>query len=205
VSGPRAPSTWSDDTSTSALLDFYDVKGMVDALCAAFHVEPRYTPSREPYLHPGRTAEVRLGTQRLGVVGELHPALAEQLDLEGKSIVVAELDFEPLLRARQPYLMAVTPSRFPPADRDIAVIVDEDTPHAELDASIRAAGQPLLESVRLFDIYRGGPIASGRKSMAYALRYRAADRTLSDDEVVAAHARVEEAVKSQFRGEIRGR
>jgi phenylalanyl-tRNA synthetase beta chain len=205
VSGPRAPSTWSDDTSTSALLDFYDVKGMVDALCAAFHVEPRYTPSREPYLHPGRTAEVRLGTQRLGVIGELHPALADQLDLEGKSIVVAELDFEHLLRARQPYLMAVTPSRFPPADRDIAVIVDEDTPHAELEASIRAAGLPLLESVRLFDIYRGEPIASGRKSMAYTLRYRAADRTLSEDEVVAAHARVEEAVKSQFRGEVRGR
>ncbi len=205
VSGPRTAPSWSDDSSSSPPLDFYDVKGVVDALCASLHLEPRYASSREPYLHPGRTAEVRLGEQRLGVVGELHPALAEQLDLEGKPVGVAELDFEHLLRARQPYLMAVTPSRFPPADRDIAVIVDEDAPHAALEAAIRAAGQPLLESVRLFDIYRGEPIAAGRKSMAYTLRYRAPDRTLSEDEVGAAHARVEEAVRSQLRGEVRGR
>jgi phenylalanyl-tRNA synthetase beta chain len=101
--------------------------------------------------------------------------------------------------------MAVTPSRFPPADRDIAVIVDEDTPAADIESAIRVTGQPLLESVRLFDIYRGEPIAAGHKSMAYTLRYRAPDRTLSDEEVQAVHGRVEEALRSGFGGEIRGR
>ncbi len=204
--GPRASRHWSDAAAASTnALDFFDVKGAVDALCAAFHVEPRYTPTRAPYLHPGRTAEVSVSSQRLGIVGQLHPALAEQLDLEGQSVVVAELDFDGLLRARQPYLMAATPSRFPPSDRDVAVVVDEDTSHAEMEAAIREAAQPLLESVELFDIYRGEPISAGRKSLAYALRYRAADRTLSEEEVTAAHARVEDAVRTKFRGEVRGR
>src|SRR5262249_36297776 len=128
-----------------------------------------------------------------------------ELDLEGKPVLVAELDFDRLLRARQPYLMAMTPSRFPPADRDIAIVVDEDTINADVEAAIREAAQPLRESVELFDIYRGDQISSGPQSLAYTLRYRASDRTLSDEEVASAHARVEELLRTRFRGEVRGR
>jgi phenylalanyl-tRNA synthetase beta chain len=207
LSGPRAPRHWSDSgfASEPPDLDFFDLKGMVDALCAAFHVSPVYSQSRHASLHPGRTADVSVGEQRLGLLGELHPALAGDLDLEGRPVMVAELDFERLLQARQPYLMAMTPSRFPPADRDIAIVVDEDTIHAEVEAAIREAAQPLLESVQLFDIYRGDQVSAGRKSLAFTLRYRAADRTLSDEEVASAHARVEEILRTRFRGEVRGR
>lgn len=200
--GPRAPAHWS---GASADLDFFDLKGVVDSLCAAFHASVSYAPARHPSMHPGRTASVSVGDQKLGIVGQLHPALAEKLDLEGKTVLVAELDFEVLLQVRQPLLSVATPSRYPPADRDIALIVEEQVNHADVESAIREAAQPLLESVSLFDIYRGESIPSGRKSLAYALRYRAPDRTLSEDEVVSAHARVEEAVRTKFQGEVRGR
>jgi phenylalanyl-tRNA synthetase beta chain len=179
---------------------------VVTSLCGTFNVHPTYVPSRHhPSLHPGRTADILAGNLRLGVIGELHPTVAERFDLQGHTILAAELDFELLLQARQELSSVVTPSRFPPSDRDIAIVVDAATPHAEVEAAIREAAQPLLESVRLFDIYTGAPIEVGRKSLAYSLRYRASDRTLEDDEVAAAHARVEETLRTRFRGEVRGR
>jgi phenylalanyl-tRNA synthetase beta chain len=99
----------------------------------------------------------------------------------------------------------LTPSRFPSADRDIAIAIDEATPHAEVESAIRDAAGPLLESVQLFDVYRGEPIPAGRKSLAFALRYRAADRTLEDDEVSTTHAGVEAALGARFGAEVRGR
>jgi phenylalanyl-tRNA synthetase beta chain len=98
-----------------------------------------------------------------------------------------------------------TPSRFPRADRDIAIVVGEGTPAADIEAMIREAAGDLLESVQLFDVYRGESIAAGRKSLAFSLRYRAIDRTLEDDEVSAVHARVETALRRRFGADVRGR
>ena len=142
------------------------MKGVVDTLCGAFRVPVTYVPSRHPSLHPGRTAEVHAAGQRVGVLGQLHPAVAARFDLDATSVLVAELDFERLLQAREPLLTVQTPSRFPPADRDIAIVVDEDTPHADVEAAIREAAGPLLENVQLFDVYRGRSIPEGRKSLA---------------------------------------
>jgi phenylalanyl-tRNA synthetase beta chain len=110
-----------------------------------------------------------------------------------------------LLEARAPLQTITTPSRFPPSDRDIAIVVDEDAPHADVAAVIRDAGRPLLERVELFDVYRGEPIPPGRKSLAFALRYRASDRTLEDDEVSTVHGRIERELRDTFRGDVRGR
>jgi len=202
MTGPRTEPHWS---GAPAALDFYDLKGVVTSLCDTFNVHPTYIPARHPSLHPGRTADILTGGLRFGVMGELHPTVAERFDLQGHTILAAELDFELLLRAGHELSSVVTPSRFPPSDRDVAIVVDAATPHAEVEAAIREAAQPLLESVRLFDIYTGAPIEPGRKSLAYSLRYRASDRTLEDDEVTTAHARVEEALRTRFRGEVRGR
>ncbi|MBV9174452.1 MAG: phenylalanine--tRNA ligase subunit beta, partial [Chloroflexi bacterium] len=133
--------------------------------------------------------------------------IAERLDFERQhgDVLVGELDFELLLESREPLQSVVTPSRFPPSDRDIAVVVDEDTSHADVEAAIRDAGRPLLERVELFDVYWGEPIPAGRKSLAFSLRYRAPDRTLDDEEVSSVHNRVERALVDKFRGEVRGR
>jgi phenylalanyl-tRNA synthetase beta chain len=202
IVGLRYPRHWlvSQDP-----LDFFDLKGMVDALCSAFRAPITYQPSRHPSLHPGRTAEVCVGGQRLGVLGQLHPTIAERFDLDGSPVFVAELDFERLLEVARPVQGVQTPSRFPSADRDIATIVDDGTPHAEVESAIRDAAGALLESVQLFDVYRGQPIPAGRKSLAFSLRYRAADRTLEDDEVSATHGLVEAALAARFGAEVRGR
>jgi phenylalanyl-tRNA synthetase beta chain len=200
--GPRQPRYWSSSDGT---FDFYDVKGTVDALCATFRVPVRYAPSRHPSLHPGRTSEVCLGDQRLGVLGQLHPTIAERFDLGMSPVLYAELDFEMLVRAKQPLLNVETPSRFPPADRDISFFIDEKTRHGELEAAIREAAGGLLERVELFDVFRGGAVPPGRQSLAFSLRYRASDHTLEDDEVSAAHARVERALQTRFGAEVRGR
>ena len=202
ATGPRWAPGW--DTPPERL-DFFDVKGVVDALCQAFGVQPSYRPAARPSFHPGRSAEVVAGEVPLGTLGEVHPLVAERFDLEGKAVIAAEIDFEALLACRRPVEKAQTPSRFPPADRDIAIVVDEALPQADAERVIHGEGAPLLESLRLFDVYRGDPIPAGRKSLAYALRYQAPDRTLSDEEVAQAHTRVEEALRRQCAAEIRGR
>lgn len=202
--GPRSPRHWATPPQD---VDFFDIKGVVDALCAAFGVKPEYTQSRHPSLHPGRTAEVCSGGTRLGVLGQLHPTVAEHFDLAatGAPVLFAELDFDQLMQARQPLEHVRTPSRFPPADRDISFFIDESTPHAELLATIREAAGDLLENVELFDVFHGGSVPAGKQSLAFALRYRAADRTLEDDEVTAVHMRVEQALRARFGAEVRGR
>src|SRR5579859_121237 len=191
----------SDDDN----FDYFDVKGVVDALAGAFRVPVTYVPSRHPSLHPGRTAEVHAAGQCVGVIGQLHPAIAVRFDLDAVPVLVAELDFDRLLQAREPLVTVQTPSRFPTADRDIAIVVDEDVLHADVEAAIREAAGLLLEHVQLFDVYRGSSIPNGRKSLAFALRYRARDRTLEEDEVGAAHTGVEQALRTRFRADVRGR
>jgi phenylalanyl-tRNA synthetase beta chain len=200
--GPRSPRSWAASEGT---FDYFDVKGVVDLLAASFGVPIAYPPGRHPSLHPGRTAEVRADKQLLGVVGQLHPAVAERFDLTSAPVVFAELDFDAFVKAGQPLMKVETPSRFPPADRDISFFVDESTAHTNLQAAIREAAGDLLEHVELFDVFRGGTVPPGRKSLAFSLRYRAGDRTLEDDEVGAAHGRVEEALRTRFGAEVRGR
>jgi phenylalanyl-tRNA synthetase beta chain len=202
MAGPRLPAHWSSREDT---FDFFDIKGVLDQLCRTLRVPVSYAPGQHPSFHPGRTAEIFSGEQRLGVLGQLHPTVAERLDMAGLPVLVAELDFERLLQAREPLVNVRTPSRFPPADRDIAIVVDESVPHAEAERVIRETGAPLLEHVQLFDVYRGDPIPPGRKSLAFALRYRAPDKTLDDDEVAAAHGRIEAALRAAVDAEVRGR
>jgi phenylalanyl-tRNA synthetase beta chain len=148
---------------------------------------------------------VCVGEARIGVVGQLHPTVAERFDLGAAPVLFAEIDFDLLVQSRQPLLTVDTPSRFPFADRDISFIVDEPTSHADLERVIREAAGDLLEHVELFDVFRGGAVPAGRKSLAFSLRYRAVDRTLEDDQVSATHARVEEALHARFGAEVRGR
>jgi phenylalanyl-tRNA synthetase beta chain len=200
--GARNQRHWS---SAEEHIDFYDVKGVVDALCASFHVSVSYAQGRHPSLHPGRTSEICVGDTRIGVLGQLHPTVAARFDLGVAPVQYAEIDFDRLIQAGQPLLTVKTPSRFPPSDRDISFIIDEKTSFADLEPVIRAAAGELLETVELFDVFRGGMVPAGRKSLAFALRYRALDRTLEDDEVSAAHSRVEQALTGRFGAEVRGR
>jgi phenylalanyl-tRNA synthetase beta chain len=138
------------------------------------------------FLHPGKTATVSLAGASLGVLGVVHPNVLQVLDLPGE-IALLELDFQKVAHYR-PARAAIRPlPRFPAVARDIAVVVDDSFPAQQILDEVRALNHPLIESARLFDCYRGEPVPSGKKSLAYAISYRAADRTLTDDEVNSAH------------------
>jgi phenylalanyl-tRNA synthetase beta chain len=203
MTGSRLPEHWS---ATPDPLDFFDAKGIVEQLGDALGVPLTFSAMAHPSLHPTRAARVRVADgPELGLVGQLHPLVAERFDLDARPVLVAELDFEALLAAQPSQRVVVRPSRFPAAERDVAVVVDESVNNGDVEAVIRDAGAPLLREARLFDVYRGEPVPAGRKNLAYALTYQAPDRTLEEVVVAEAHVRVERALTDAFHAEIRGR
>jgi phenylalanyl-tRNA synthetase beta chain len=201
--GPVAPASWL--APAPDLADFYALKGVLEALLGALHVEAAaFEPGSHPTFAPGRTAQLLLEGKTLGVLGEVRPEVAAAFDLPaGPPVCLAELDLEALLRQATPGFRVAPVPRFPPALQDLAVVLDEATPAAELVAVIRSAGGPLLAEVRVFDVYRGRQVAAGKKSLALSLAFQAADRTLTDAEVQAAKRRIVDALASRLAATLR--
>ena len=174
------------------LADLDDAKGLIELVCGRLGFDdPTWLRlTDEPLLHPGRAARVTAtldGAVALsGVVGELHPAIADEVDLRGARLVVAELEVFGLDAGRPVDVHAATPSRHPAAERDLAVVVPESAEAAAVAAAIKASAGPALASVRLFDIYRGSPLRSDEKSLAWRLVFQAEDRTLTEPEIEVA-------------------
>lgn len=164
--------------------DFYTLKGAVEELLDACGIDAgrvEYAPAQEVGYHPGRCAVAAVDGERLGVFGEIHPTVREAYGLECR-VYAAALDFRLLLSSRQK-LVAYRPlPKFPATSRDLAVLCDEETPVADLEKAMRKGCGRLLEHIELFDVYRGSQIPEGKKSVAFSVRMRAADRTLTDDE-----------------------
>ena len=162
--------------------DFFTLKGLVEQVFALFGITPKYERAEEPYLHPGRQAAALLGATRLAVLGEVHPDVADDYGL-GERTYVAEIELTPLFALKQPIVLYQPLPRFPAVERDLALLCDDTLPVAEIEHAIRKSAGKLLESVELFDVYRGAQIAEGKKSVAYSLFFRKADGTLSDAEL----------------------
>jgi phenylalanyl-tRNA synthetase beta chain len=139
---------------------------------------------RHAPFHPGRCALLSLGGELLGHAGELHPRAIEAFDLPPRTSAM-EISLDVLLASAAGVTAAPVVSAYPAASVDIAVTVDAAVPAAELEAALQAGAGELLEAIRLFDVYVGEQVGEGRKSMAYALRLRASDRTLTVDEATA--------------------
>jgi phenylalanyl-tRNA synthetase beta chain len=211
LTGRRREEFWEDSSAgatngATQALDFFDLKGVVEALAADLHLpDVNYRPSQVKYLHPGRAAELVVAGKAVGHFGQMHPRVAEAYELGDRAVLVGELDVEALQEA-VPARYTYTPiPRFPAALRDIAVVVEEAVTAERLEAEIRAAGGDLLRGVRLFDLYRGSSIPPGTKSLAYALTYQAEDRTLTDKEVDRAHKKIEDRLKHVLKAQIRGK
>lgn len=206
--GRRTVATWDDPQGVKpAQYDFFDLKGAIESLASDLHL-PAVSfraVSTTPWLHPGRTAELSVNSKPVGVFGELHPSVAANYCLGERAVQVAELDLETILAAipnRFPYRPFST---FPPAKRDVAVIVPGDTSAERVLAEIRIAGGDLLTGAELFDLYTGEGIPAGTKSLAFALTYQAPDRTLSDKEIVKAHEKIEGRLRHILHAQIRGK
>lgn len=135
--------------------------------------------------HPGRCAEVLLDEQVIGHAGELHPTVCKAFGLPARS-AAAEVDLSALVEAARDLAPAPRFSSYPVAKEDVALVVDAGVTAAEVEAALREGAGPLLESVRLFDVYTGEQVGEGKKSLAFALRFRAPDRTLKEGESAAA-------------------
>jgi phenylalanyl-tRNA synthetase beta chain len=198
--GRRHPRGWTGGTEAN---DFYDAKGAVEGLLASVGVMGvTATPIRRLPYHPRASASLSVGRSLLGTVGELHPQVAKALDLP-QGVFLFELDLEALVQVADvvPRLRAL--NRFPAVLRDLAVVVADSKPAEDIRAVIQEVGAPLVEEVLVFDVYVGSPLPPGRKNLAFALRYRAADRTLRDEEVQAAHAKIVEEVNRRLGAELR--
>jgi phenylalanyl-tRNA synthetase beta chain len=171
--------------------DFYDLKGLVELTGMAFDEEGAEWSAPDeprPWLHPGIQAEWRVDGEVIAEAGRLHPEIVQELELEGP-ILLAEIDYEALAgrperdRRFEPY------SDYPPVDRDVALVVDSEVGFSEIEGAIEAyrredeAFDELAESVELFDVYEGEQVEAGRRSLAFSVRYRADDRTLTEQEV----------------------
>jgi phenylalanyl-tRNA synthetase beta chain len=197
--GAAEPPSWNRPARP---YDLDDAKGAIELICRRLGISaPAYEPlAGEPLLHPGRAARFiaeRDGQIALaGLVGELHPGVAEEWELRGARLVVAELEVAGLGGGGLTAVKAVTPSRHPASERDLAIVVPESTPAAVVAAVVREHAGPELVSLDLFDIYRGAPLAATEKSLAWRLVFQSADRTLTEAEVEAVVAAIGRAVAS---------
>ena len=182
MSGLRHPRAW--DRKSTEKLDFYDLKGVVDALLSALHLEDvKFEPDTHPTFHPGKCARLIVSGEPVGWLGELHPQVLEQYDFSDAAVLAADLDMERLYQLSPKSFNAVQITAFPPVIEDLAMIAPEAVASAEIVNLIRKTGGFLLKNVELFDIFRGEQIGAGNKSLAYRLTYQAPNRTLTDKEV----------------------
>ncbi|MDC0706911.1 phenylalanine--tRNA ligase subunit beta [Stigmatella sp. ncwal1] len=201
VWGLRSGRTW---TQKDARMDFYDAKGAVEAVLHGLRVAgARFVPAEAPAWHPRACAQVLLadGTV-LGHVGELHPRVTKALELP-QGVFTFELDTVPLYAAAQLEPAYHALPRFPAVLRDLAVVVPVELRNDEVRRVILEVGGTLVEDALIFDVYTGKPIPEGKKNLAYAIRYRSQERTLTDGEVGEAHQRIISEVNQRLGGALR--
>ncbi|MBF2066704.1 MAG: phenylalanine--tRNA ligase subunit beta [Calothrix sp. C42_A2020_038] len=188
--GKEAPMTW------------YEAKGVLENIFKQMSLQVEYQPDhRDARLHPGRTASLWIGSNRLGTFGQLHPQLRKEKDLPD-SVYVFQLDFNVLLDALDNDELLVPSfksySTYPASDRDIAFFAPVDITVAKIERSIRASGKDLLESVELFDEYRGENVPQGQRSLAFRLVYRSNEKTLTDKDIEPIHQKIRDTLVEKF-------
>ncbi|TDB38857.1 MAG: phenylalanine--tRNA ligase subunit beta [Actinobacteria bacterium] len=206
LAGSWGPAGWNAPART---LDFFDGKGTIEVLLEEMHIPKwRVRAVELPWLQPGRAAEVVIGGDVAGWIGEASPEVLVDFEVSGP-VTLFELNVKMLIKAVASQVRYAEIPRLPAATLDLALVVDEGVAADRVLDAIRSAGKPLLESVRLFDVYRDRVgagdrrLPAGKKSLAFSLTYRAADRTLTDEEVRPAHERVVKKVCNAVGAEVR--
>jgi phenylalanyl-tRNA synthetase beta chain len=197
---------WSSETRAA---DFFDIKGVVERLCATLGVAPDFSEARHGFLAPGRAAEAfvsRAGTRLpIAVLGQLVPAVATSRGFpSAEELYVAELDLGALFAvAAGDDLRAESLPRFPPIVRDLSILVPDTLPASTVRGTIRSSAPPTLVSIVEFDRYTGKGVPAEQVSLSLRLTFRASDRTLTDDEVQTAMAAIVSALRTAHGAEQR--
>jgi phenylalanyl-tRNA synthetase beta chain len=191
--GSAFPEQWGE----SRAVDFYDIKGDIEAL---FHPRKiRFEAAAHPALHPGKSASIVLDTVA-GVVGQLHPGLQQQFDLPQPAFIF-ELEWTLLTQKPLPAFAEI--SKFPAVRRDLAVVVAESLQAGEVLAALHALALPRVTEIALFDVYRGGQLAVGKKSLAFRVLLQDTQKTLNDEEVAEVVEKLKAFLATSFQAEFR--
>lgn len=185
-------------------MDYPELKGVVENLIEGLGLEKVSfkRESENPTFHPGKTAALYIGKEYAGVVGEIHPDVAANYDIDERCYV-AELNLDVLFNNAKLIKKYVPLPKFPAVTRDIAVIVNDEVLVEEIDSTIKKQGGAILESATLFDVYKGKQIPEGKKSIAYAITYRHKDKTLTDNEVNKVHDKIVRSLEHKLGAELR--
>jgi phenylalanyl-tRNA synthetase beta chain len=201
LAGSRTPAGWWGAASDSSWADAVEAARIVaDAVGTELTVRSGATPA--PW-HPGRCAELVVGDEVVGYAGELSPRACEEAGLPRRTCAM-ELNLDVVISRAQGVVTAQALSTFPVAKEDVALVVETTVPAQDVQDALVAGAGPVLESVRLFDVYSGDQVPPGKKSLAFSLRFRAPDRTLNVDEVTAARTAAIEAAHAAHGAVLRG-
>lgn len=202
MTGPDKEAAWNQ--SESGPNDFYDLKGVIEDLAADLHLKDvRFAPITHPTFHPGRAAEIRLGMVSVGIFGELHPYVREQWQLPAQAVLAGEFDLAKIFSQVDERFIVIPISRYPAVVQDIALLVNETIPEAQVEWLIRQTGGALLTRAELFDLYRGDPLPPHKKSLAFRLTFQALDRVLSDTDAAKLREKIVQRTAREFGAELR--
>jgi phenylalanyl-tRNA synthetase beta chain len=201
MTGRREPLSRFETTGD---LDYFDLKAAIENVFARLGLKDvRYEQSCHGGLHPGRTAAAFIGEQKVAVLGELLPTVAEKWDLGSARVPVAEIDLTAILPLLPQGMREIEVPKFLPVEQDFAIVVDEGTPAAEIEAALRSGAGPLATDFVLFDIYRGPQIGENKKSLAYRVTFTSPDRALTDADLTKVRARIERTLAQRVHGALR--
>ena len=196
--------------------DFYALKGVIEELLESLGIKETVFVAESEYgvYHPGRCARILVEAsdamkaageeyEELGIMGEIHPDAAANFGLDGVRVYCCELMFGAVARKAKTEIVYQPLPKYPSTSRDIALLVDEEMEVGKIEDVIREKGKSILESVRLFDVYRGKQVEEGKKSVAFTLVYRDKNKTLTDEEVADVHESVLETLKERLNAVLR--
>jgi phenylalanyl-tRNA synthetase beta chain len=193
--GDALPEQWGASTRR---IDFYDVKGDLEALLAPAGFEAE--AAEHPALHPGKSARILSAGRAVGWLGELHPRWQQKYDLPLPPVLF-EIEFDALAAAAIPAYREIP--KVPPVRRDMAALFDESVAHAAIIDVLRRAAPPIVTDVRLFDVYRGKDLENGKKSLAFMVLFQDTRKTLTDVEVESALGELRETLQERFDAKLR--
>lgn len=201
MAGPREP--FSLYRQATDEYDFFDVKGVVEFLLQRLGAsDATFSKVAHPSLHPGRAAAIEYRGQHIGVIGELHPSVAQHFAIDTR-VAVAEIDLRIFAETLNESWSASSASRYQPIRQDFAILVDEQVTVADAEAALRSGAGPLASAVELFDVYRGSGIDENKKSLAFRVTLSAPDRQLAEHEIERIRNKIEQNVKKRVGGLLR--
>ena len=187
--------------ATDRALDFFDAKGALEALFSALHVSVSYEADEEFGFLKGRVARLKVGDESIGMVGEVHPDVLDQFEID-QAVTVFEIDLASVLPHLHDRIDATSPPRFPAVEQDLAIVVDDAVSAGAIQAILE--GSPLVSSARVFDVFRGERLGAGKKSVAFSIRYQVPNRTLTSEDANREQAKLVKRLEREFGAELRG-